>query len=224
MIKVQHLFLLIFLLASVTGMSQQTLPVILKGLPESGKSNTAFIPKGWKVVHKKTADFNDDKVNDMAMIAEGKALIDGATSNDQVDQMRIIVILFGDAGGYKLSVKMPLVLNSDAPYYLDSLSVRDGKLSFCFNIDTYPNGSGLDLAYRYKNNNWYLAGFTKDYYIGDEGVKNPPHMLKIRDTETGITELYQLKGKTKMLKKKTRKTDKAMSPISEMSNIDVYNL
>lgn len=223
--KGRYIFLLLVLLFVMQyGHAQQSMADLIKKVPASGKSNTAFVPKGWKVAHKMVADFNGDNINDIAMIAEGNALIEGATSKDQVDMMRMTLVLLGNASGYQLSVKMPLQLNSDAPAELDSLAARNGKLVFCFGISTYPNMSGLDLAYRYTGSNWILAGFTKDYYVGDEGVKNPPHMLKIFDAETGATEEYQFKGKTRTLKKKYKKAVKAPSPISDMNKLDVYNL
>ena len=221
----QSIILLTVLLATLlNSKAQQTLPALIAKIPAAGKSEASFIPKGWKAVHKKMSDYNGDKLNDMVMILEGNALIEGATANDQVDMMRIIVILFGGSNGYQLSVKMPLQLNSDAPADLDSLAARNGKLVFCFSISTYPNMSGLELVYHYTNNGWYLAGFAKDYYIGDEGVKNPPHMLKVHDAETGATEEYQFKGKTKVLKKKYKKAVKAPSPISQMTSLDEYSM
>jgi hypothetical protein len=132
---------------------------------EKGNDDSAFIPKGWKLLKTAVGDLNRDGVADLAFVIQSKdsaKLVKSAyDSYDTVKtQPRMLVIAFYNSveKNYKLEIQnSTFILNHDNPYRddpFDDLSISNGVLSIDFHLwfswGTYEM-SRSSYKFRYQN-------------------------------------------------------------------------
>lgn len=135
-------------------------------IPASGKNITDFIPKGYDTLATASGDLNKDKLADLVLVLRPDA--EDATDGDAEAPDRILLILFRDADGYRLTGRSDKVImcKECGGIFGDPFAgivIAKGVLV----IDHY-GGSNWRWSYthrfRYQQGDFYLVGQTSNSY------------------------------------------------------------
>lgn len=137
--------------------------------PETGKAASDFIPNGYAIAGKAEADFNRDKLLDLAMVLQkqgGKEETEGAP--------RWLVVLFKRADGrYALSLKSSRAVPASGsglradeefmgPWAMnDTFKLRSG-------FSDGRHGVTTETQFRFQDGDWYVIG-ERSVHLGDVG-------------------------------------------------------
>ncbi|EKD42092.1 MAG: hypothetical protein ACD_73C00333G0003 [uncultured bacterium] len=148
-------FLFILFIILISPLVHAELPTI----PSAGKTTASFIPKDWKLKQKVTGDLNKDGLSDAAL------LLDAPLNAQGEGGPRILVILFADPNGFKLStaddtLEICATCGGMLGDPLQKFAIERGALV----IDVYGGSRdrwGYTFRFRWQNNDWYLIGLTQ---------------------------------------------------------------
>ena len=164
--------------------------VELPTIQSEGQTLESFIPDGWALMENGSVkgDLNNDGVADIAAIFEAKeAMVIPTTENAGTSadakpvKPRILTVLFANKeGGYKLSTQTNQgILRSDEGSIMGDpiayMKIRRNALHVGYvGGDADKNHWEVVARFRFKNNDWYMAGYNKSNYISatSQVIKN----------------------------------------------------
>jgi hypothetical protein len=187
--------------------AQEALP----NIPAEGKTEQAFMPRGWKAAFNTIADFNKDNQTDKAMLIRS-------------EQQNMLLILLAKADK---TYTCSFAGSFSSIEYISKLSKRNNTLQMTFDLPSYPNGHFINVYSRYQNNDWYIIGYSEESYEGlDEASgnsKNAKGLVKDVNLVTGDVAEYTLKGKNKTPKKNYKQQKAPLLLLKDLDSLSVMN-
>lgn len=207
----QHLYSMALLFAAITGFAVTVLAQdALPKLPATGKATAAFIPAGWKVIHRTSTDFNKDKLMDEAMLLGS-------------DQRSMLAILFAGNDGYQRSFTGTF----SSAEYISKLGTRGNTLQLVFDLPSYSGGHLITVYARYQDADWYIIGYTEETHESYDAPagrgNNPKGLLKDVNLVTGAVVEQTLRGNTKTPKKQYKQAKAPLVQLKDLDRLEVMN-
>lgn len=187
----------------------------MNNIPNNGQSITAFIPKDYTIIDSVGADFNDDKLRDIALLVQGEITqYDNGKPYYTKDDILIILFLQTDKT-YKLSLKKSSnVSDSDVPADIKDVGKRNNMLKLVYELGTYPYSSTNSYFFRYQNKDWFLIGYLNEVDKGKKIIGEDYNLLN------GSVEKYSMvKNKKTILSKYKIK----IQPLKKLMNVNPWN-
>ncbi len=221
-------FLLLTITISLASIAQKK---VLSTIPSSGKTIEAFIPEGYDTMATASGDLNKDKANDIVLVLKSKEeeTIDPATGNVDSLPPRLLLVLFKNAGGYKLAAKNGAAVLCKFcggvfgdPF--ESIAIEKGVL-----VLHHYGGSAwrwsLTHKFRYQQNDFYLIGETDHAYWSVNFCEQLDDFAgtTFKDTNllTGGYEEKEITEECKLIKNKKGK--QKVKPLKKLSAFTIEN-